>query len=315
MNKSIIHTLALISTSVLLGSYAQGAATVYNGSDNDWNNASNWDAGVPGSGDNARFTSVGMVLNQNITQSVSTVYVGLNNASTLEIAAGGVLTNSSQTLVGFGASGAGTLNITGGTLNTGKLLVAETGGEASSFVTISSGVLNITGIVHVGTESASTFTVSGGTVSTTSYFHLRNGSTLNIIGADGSLNIGGAFNFANGTGGLSSTVSFSTDATGAVSTIFADSFAYFGTNSVLSIDGSAGTIAGSLTLMSLANDTFSSGELSSLQSALSLNNISGSLSLANGDKDLIFTAIPEASTYALLAGMVTFSFLVIRRRR
>ncbi|MGZ0654888.1 hypothetical protein ACWPKS_04705 [Coraliomargarita sp. W4R72] len=319
MKKTITHTFTALCASVLLSSYAQAANRSYNGGGtlNDWNDINNWSAAtLPGPSDNALFGGPGMVLSQNITGSIGSLYVGYNTINTLEIAAGGVLTNSGQTPLGA-SNGGGALNITGGTLNTPWIRVGL--GTTNAFsLSISSGTINVDknsenekGSIDIGPASiAASFTISGGTVTTEADLNLIRGD-LNIVGNSGSLVVDGAFNF--GTGDKSTALNFFTNSAGAVSTIFADSIAFSGTNA-LSIDGSAGTVGGSLTLISLANDTFSAGELSSLQSALSLNNISGSLALANGDQDLVFNVIPEASSYALFSGVVAFSFLVIRRR-
>ncbi|MGZ0654885.1 PEP-CTERM sorting domain-containing protein [Coraliomargarita sp. W4R53] len=330
MKRKTTLPLAAIAAVTLAGSYAHAANSVYVGAaanPNDWYAAGNWNStGVPGTNDYALFTQLnkGMVVSQD-TGTTFITQVGRGTTNTLEITTGGIMTNRIETVVGHGGENeddaTGILKITGGTLNTLAMKVGRVESQLApqSSVIISSGIIDVNktsttnGYINVGVESAASFTISGGTVTTGSDFNVIRGS-LNIVGNVGSLSIDEAFNFGT-SAGFDTEVNFSTNAAGAVSTIFADSFSLAGTN-VLSIDGTAGIAASTLTLFSLTSDTFSSGDLTELQSALSLNNIAGTLSLANADKDLVFTVtgIPEPNSYALLGSLFALSFVVLRRR-
>ncbi len=307
-------TATWLFMAVLAGS-AFGANYSYNGLStnnvNDWYDADNWtplsDTNYPVAGDNALFTVNGksMVISQvvpvhsqfqvgrgNATTNVATVIV---NSAT--IVAGGVVTNSNQTIAGIQNKGRGTLVVDGGSLVTKQIQinVAGTVGhvpDPASIMQVKSGSVEVSGNVLLGVTTAGTLEISGGSTAVGGDLRFTEG-TLRIIGDAGSLNI--TTNFAWGTAAAKSTkASFVLGGAGGVSTIYADTYSKNGTQSLV-IDGSLATVGSvvNLTLIDLANDTFSAAEFAALTNGLSLVHMAdGALSLNVSSNQLLFTGTP-----------------------
>ncbi len=124
MKLTKVFQTALLGGAVLLlpltASHAQTAATwTGGGGDGLWNNAANWDIGVPGEGTNALIVN-GNTVNYNtpmVAASVASLF--MTNGSVLNINASGFTTESTNSAVGgvimgFASTNGGTLNINSG---------------------------------------------------------------------------------------------------------------------------------------------------------------------------------------------------------
>ena len=315
------YLLVIAAVGLSMVTLAVNQSYTGNGTDaNDWFDTGNWSGGAypVGAADNALFVNTGknMTISQS-TPAYGQMQVGRGVANAVTIASGGVVTNLNQTVVGIAAgsnTGAGTLVIDGGTLRIVHLRSSVSPGvQPNNVVRMQSGLLDINktatltkGDMDIGELSYAHFILSGGTVTVENNINIDRG-IFNVIGDGGSVTVGNAFNF--GTAELTSVrMRYELTANRGTSTINADSFSYLaGSTRELIIDGgNADPGAFSVTLMSLATDTFSGAELTAMQGILQTSNIdSGTLSLANGDQDLVFTGtvIPEPATLSLIAVM------------
>jgi hypothetical protein len=333
MNKKSIKMCLLLITAAGISMAASATNYSYtgNGADpNDWFDTGNW-GGVAypsNSADGALFTTagVGMTINQVVSE-LGQFQVGRGVDNTVTIASGGVMTNLNQTVVGIKTSvngnGRGTLIIDGGSLITARLRSATTAtAAANSRIEMKNGLLDINedapdskGDLLIGETAYATFELSGGTVTVDNDISIIRG-ILNVVGDAGSITTGGSLNF--GTIAATTTrLGYELALDRGVTTINADSFSYLaGTTRELIINGdNANAGAVSVTLMSLVTDIFSGAELTELQGILNTSNITdGMLSLANSDKDLVFTGtvIPEPATLGMIA-LMGGGMLFVRR--
>jgi hypothetical protein len=281
-----------------------------NGSNPDnWFDDANWSDGGgaadwPTAADNALFvSSVGMTISQTVPVH-GQLQVGRGAINTVTIAAGGVVSNNNQTVVGITDNGQGTLIVDGGTLITKALRLNVFGGDASttvlspdSRVELRAGTLHVdesfggdnAGDVDLGLNESATLEISGGTLTVDHNFDFTAG-LLQIEGTGGVLAIGNTFYFGTGAASEPALV-FELNSAGGVSPVQADSFALNGTVA-LEIDASATTPGAglNLTLIDLGSDTFSAAEFTSLSNALSTTAIEdGELSLSGDSSQLLFS--------------------------
>ncbi|QHI70074.1 sulfatase family protein [Tichowtungia aerotolerans] len=307
--KLIVEILVL-----LLCMSALGANYVYqgNGSDPDnWFDDANWSeaGGVtnwPAAGDNALFTSeLGMTVSQAVP-SFNQLQPGRGATNTVTVAAGGVMTNLNQTVVGILDNGEGHLIVDGGTLVTKALrlnvfdantsvLSPETSFELKAgavHVNASFGGVNA-GDVDFGLNESATMKISGGALTVDNNLDFTAG-LLEITGTAGSVNIGNSLNLGTGAGSKTE-LAFVLGVTGGVTTVFAGSFALQGV-STIKVDGrfAVGQGAQNLILIDLQSDTFEAAEFAVLSNNFSMAGMTGGeLSLSADGSQLLFSGAPS----------------------
>ena len=110
------------------------------------------------------------------------------SAGTLQINAGGVVSNSATTLVGSG--GSGTLNISGGTYSNFNVSIGHSGG--TGILNLNSGSLSAQNLAVSGNSAAAgTLNLNGGTMAVAGSFVVASGGTINV-------NTGGVLRGGNG---------------------------------------------------------------------------------------------------------------------
>ena len=129
------------------------------------------------------------------------------SAGTLQINAGGSVSNSATTLVGSG--GAGTLSISGGTYSNTSVSIGYNGG--TGILNLNSGSLSAQNLAVSGNGAAAgTLNLNGGTMAVSGSFYVASGGTINVNtggvlrgGNGGHLSVGSTnslINFNGGTG-------------------------------------------------------------------------------------------------------------------
>jgi T5SS/PEP-CTERM-associated repeat protein/autotransporter-associated beta strand protein len=110
------------------------------------------------------------------------------SAGTLQINAGGSVSNSATTLVGSG--GAGTLSISGGTYSNTSVSIGHSGG--TGILNLNSGSLSAQNLAVSGNGAvAGTLNLNGGTMAVSGSFSVASGGTINV-------NTGGVLSGGNG---------------------------------------------------------------------------------------------------------------------
>jgi len=300
-----------ITTILLMSISAFGANYSYEGNGinpNDWFDDANWSNGGgvtnwPTAADNALFTSsLGLTVSQAVP-AMSQLQVGRGAANTVTLAAGCLMTNLNQMIIGIVDNGEGHLVVDGGTLVTRSLRLNVFGGATvlsqGTRFELKSGTVHIdssfggvnAGDVELGLNESAAMEISGGVLTVDNNFDFTAG-LLTVSGASGLIQIGNTLRL--GTAINSTTqLSFELDESGSVSTLFADVFSLEGVT-VLEVDtsmASRGTVL-DLVLIDLGNDTFSASEFSMLSNALVAVEIpTGELSLSADGSQLLFSGI------------------------
>lgn len=215
--------------------------------------------------------------------------------NSLTVLPGGEVHAADQAVVGILSNGVGTLNIDGGIMIANRLRMSIHGGAGEvnpggSVVNLNQGSITLTGLlgdIEIGLDAPAAVNLNGGELNCVA-IKLMNGE-LNINGAAGTFSASEAFNF--GLAGRTTSLTFTVDDTGNVSSLNAGSLGpLVGTHS-LTVSGVADgseAIPAELLLLRLAADTFSPDELAALQANLSLNAATGTVELRNGDTELWF---------------------------
>lgn len=309
MNKK---SVAVICVSLVCGT-SLGANYFYQGAGanpNDWFDDANWSdaAGLadwPTAADNALFASeLGMTISQ-IVPVHGQLQAGRGVTNTVTIAAGGVVSNSNQTIAGIVDNGEGHLVVDGGTLVTKALRLNVFGGatvlSSGTRFELKSGTVHVdssfggdnAGDVDLGLNESAIMEISGGSLMVDNNFDFTAG-LLQIAGASGVIQIGNTLKLGTETGS-SKKLCFQPD--GSVSTVFADAFSLLGVTT-LEVDASQASCGDilNLVLIDLANDTFSASEFSALSNSLTTVNVrSGTLSLSGDGSQLLFSGIVEGT--------------------
>ncbi|MBX3506279.1 MAG: autotransporter domain-containing protein [Parvibaculum sp.] len=157
---------ALLVTTALTGcvlAAAPAGATDWTGAIGDWFDPSNWNSGVPTSGEQANINNGGTA-QVGAEGAASSVWIGQNagQSGALEVTGpDAALTAASGVFVGF--SGSGTLDISGGgVINSGGTTIAATGTSTGSVTVDGDGsALNSAGFT-VGNEGEGTLSITNG---------------------------------------------------------------------------------------------------------------------------------------------------------
>jgi len=199
-SNGMIGKLSLISALAVVGllsspSPAVNIAWTGGGGTSDWNTGSNWDAGVPGSGDSARIESdvaVWPIITAATVPvpNVDNIRMGSTGGSSFEITGGTLnvgryiilsststriatwlinggtvntgLTSTNAHLI-VGQNGQGTVVMSAGTVNLGAdLVIAENAGSSGS-VTLNGGVINANRL-RMPSAAAGSLVINGGTI-------------------------------------------------------------------------------------------------------------------------------------------------------
>lgn len=346
-NKPNIKSYAL-SASLLLAVTASYADTfVYGPTTGDWSNASGWINLNDGNSTGALPTATDLViLNQVRTVDVTSAIafggdLQIQNtntpgdSATLDVRSGSL---AASTVVVQAGTAEGVLNVSGGaltvngqltnnnviTLSAGSIINGQDSlgaggapnGQNSLFTTGANGVFNITGGTYngggddffdTGSFGGTALNISGtGALSTLR--QVTNGSAAwTITGSNASINVG-ALNLSSGV------VNFVADAGG---------FSAIASSAFTSIDGLDVNVNVTALTTPGVYDLFTSGNIASLSSDVTLSGqvegfeyIYEQALAGNGNYSrIVVTAIPEPGTCALFGGLLSLSWVMIRRRK
>ena len=177
MTKGIMTGLLTVAAMLLSISVANAADISWSGTTGDWNTAGNWGGTVPGAGDIARVNNSGTA-QLSAAATVEQLYLGNSGGQTgtVEVSSGSLDVTLSDKFY-IGVSGAGTLNISGGTV---------TGPD----------------VIRIGQSSGSDGSVvmTGGTFECGRLFVGNNGDGLLEVANNSTLTVNGYVNMLNGTG-------------------------------------------------------------------------------------------------------------------
>jgi len=182
-----VCTKKIISAILLLGIVGSALAdTDWNngGGDRDWDNASNWSAGVPDStvkvGIRANITN-GPIIDSGTTAACDPLVCGdWGHFGIIDIT-GGSLTTESWFILGYGADTVGTFNVGGGTTTVGSHL--DVGRAGTGHMNMTGGMVTVpNGAFGIATDGGSgDVQLDGGTISCDS-FSMAAGATMDITG-------------------------------------------------------------------------------------------------------------------------------------
>ncbi len=222
--------------------------------------------------------------------------------------------NNRPTLGNLNISGAGSVNVTG------NLVMGVRSGAATvtPMVTVSSGTLTVGGNLAEGTGAASitsTVNLSGGTLDmthgtiTVDTFAFTGGTLKNVTTFTGSLNVQNTATLGFDLDGASPTLTLTGLTLGGSSNLGLSLLN--GITPDASYTLASGTIVG--TFFTINGAAFGSGNTFTLSNNLGTYN--GTLTYSANDITLTLAAIPEPSTYAMLAGVLALGLGVWRRTR
>jgi hypothetical protein len=266
-----------------------------------YDDADNWNNGVPDSADIASMGGAGSgvtVLSGGITSTIRALNLRGGHQFTIDNS-GGTFTVDGNLNMGRGVSSTSVSSIyqTDGAVSLGGLDMSGNVTGGSSFYEISGGSLIIGGF--------DTFDVGGdgGTGSTGGGSDL---ATFSIVGDTATVSVTSKI-FAR----ASSVFSFTLGASG-IDAIDTTAALDINTGSVLEIDGSSYTGgAGTISLFSYSTlvdeDEFT-------LSISGFANLDTEVVYGASSIDLVLTSIPEPSTFALLGGLFAFAAVMVRRR-
>ena len=172
MCKRMIFVILVLG---IVGSALADTNWTNGGGDRDWDNASNWDAGVP---DSATKTGVraGLVNGPIISSGTSAVTAELvcgdwNNTDVMDIT-GGTLEPQSWFILGYGAGTDGTLNISGGVTTASGTM--QVGRDGVGHVNITGGTFEVpNSTLELGALTGSGHVqLYGGTITCLSLIHI-----------------------------------------------------------------------------------------------------------------------------------------------
>ncbi len=306
--KTNTKTLFALSALALICSSASADTRWTGNVDGTWENAGNWSAGLPSSGN----TFIEGSGNPDVTLSTaksSGNRILVDQGRTLFIANGGLLTGAGSTAVvgdnslgnvviqnggtwtrGVTDTRFGTSSITvqdGGTLNLGAFSAEGSGGL---IISGSSTTATVASIVNSGGNATMTLNDSA-TLGVTGDLNWGGASAISV-GAESTVNVGGLMTY----GGAFSITS---------DTVLA--------NGVYNLFGINGTEGGDFATVVLSGAGYS-GEALSLSSDVWTATVGGqdySFSQITGN----LTVVPEPGTYALIGGMLALGYVMVRRRR
>ena len=193
-----------------------------------------------------------------------------------------------------------------------------TGATVTPVVTVSDGTLTVGGNMAEGTGSAniaSTVNLSGGTLNmthgaiTVDTFTFTGGTLKNVATFTGGLNVQNTATLGFDLDGASPTLTLTGLTLGGSSNLGLSLFDDVAPSASYTLV--SGTIAG--TFLTVNGAVFGPGNTFTLSNNLGIYN--GTLTYNANDITLAFSAIPEPSAYAVLAGAMALGMVVCRRRR
>ncbi len=155
----LLFLAILISTLVFSGNVHAQATNWTTSGTGDWNNAANWNNGVPTASGTATIASGGTAILSSATGMYNILTVGNVTTGALTVS-GGVLTGTTLTT---GSLGTGAVTVSGGTYNTTTVTINSTAAFTGA-MTLSGGVLSTTSVTAAPVVGATTLTFNGGTL-------------------------------------------------------------------------------------------------------------------------------------------------------
>ncbi len=158
---------AFSALSLACASAAMAADSTWTGTTStDWNDASNWTAGVPDGHATINTTAGNLAtISADPTVNPTQILVGFGGQSGIVNQTAGTVSTNSYIVIGNGSGGNGTYNMTGGTWNStgGEFFVGE-GAGATGALNVNGGTLNRTGSMYFGRFGNGTGTVDSGQI-------------------------------------------------------------------------------------------------------------------------------------------------------
>lgn len=186
----------------LCGHTPRAATTSWTAATADWYTGTNWSAGLPASGDDARIENAGtaQVGTAAATATAANLYLGYSGAPAngyLQVS-DGALQVGGLVYLGYPYQKIGTITQTGGAVSATDLVISYN----NSFYRIDAGTLNLTGKLQVGGAYSNTqFVQNNGTVTVGGNLQLgatSQGGTNSVTIQNGSLTVGGAVTSLSG---------------------------------------------------------------------------------------------------------------------
>jgi hypothetical protein len=278
--KSARAALALLLTAFSLTPAANAVVVQWtNPATGIWNDATNWDLGIPGN-DDAQISNGGTITiddTQTVNTGFATMGVGTGNSGTINMT-GGKLTTNFDIRIGGNATvggGIGTFNLSGGTIfmNGGNLNTGQ-GSTANGTLNMSGGTLTINSgtIFAVGNRGTATVNQTGGDL------YLRGASAPNTGFVQLGRNV--ATTVGNGTYNLSG----GTLATPLIK--YGQAVGIAGSTNAFNLKGTGTLITNAISILNTAaanTFTFTGGTLTASSIPFPLNNTGGTLSPASPD--------------------------------
>ncbi len=199
MNKKNMCLISVILVMGMAGSaFAQDCDWTNFGGDRLWSNPSNWDPALPTAADKAgiRQGGVGPIINSSTTAVASQCMVGdWGHTDTLDMT-GGSLTVGAIMVLGYGVNDNGTLTISGGTI-TVSTEGLQVGRDGVGTLNMTGGSINVSTFAIAALTGTGHVQLDGGTISATT-FTMNSSATMDLTNSGVLIVTGDAISTING---------------------------------------------------------------------------------------------------------------------